>query len=482
MSNVLIENNTMIEIADAIREVKNVEDTYLPSEMPDAIRGMTVGGDNVFKDAKQVYAETRPKDWMPMPVPEDNEIYMLMNIPAGVIASLDLGVICVSDYTVEMGIMEDGVFSSKFSESIEPGGWYCNYEIFATDFSTVLDNGDRQIMVKVSGDTITEFNLYSEVAEVSARCSACETFGISNIHSLKYCSLYELNITDMNGMFNSCDSLITTPEMDTVGVTNMCEMFYACRSLITIPEMDTSNVTDMSCMFEFCYSLITIPEMDTSNVTNMHEMFECCYSLITIPEMDTSNVTDMGYMFEDCYSLIALPEMDTSNVTDMYYMFGGCHSLTAVPQLDTSNVTDMGYMFAGCTLLREIPELDTSNVTNMRSMFSNCNLVQKIPEIDISNVTAKVSIYDMFSGCWELRFVRFKPVTGYNVNRDFGIDLSHATLGHAALVDLFNSLPKLSDLASSYRIPLTLTRSYGRSELSDEDIAIATNKGWRLVL
>lgn len=44
MSNVLIEKQTMADIADAIREKLNTEATYKPSEMPDAIKSMSGTG------------------------------------------------------------------------------------------------------------------------------------------------------------------------------------------------------------------------------------------------------------------------------------------------------------------------------------------------------------------------------------------------------------------------------------------------------
>ena len=44
MANVLIDENTMSDIADAIRAKLNAEDTYLPSEMADAIGDISGGG------------------------------------------------------------------------------------------------------------------------------------------------------------------------------------------------------------------------------------------------------------------------------------------------------------------------------------------------------------------------------------------------------------------------------------------------------
>lgn len=86
---------------------------------------------------------------------------------------------------------------------------------------------------------------------------------------------------------------------------------------------------------------------------------KCGYSKATsfdgvIPFNATSNVTDMSLMFYNCQSLTSVPSFDTSKVTSMYYMFYNCQNLTSVPSFDTSNVTDMSYMFQHCQSLETI--------------------------------------------------------------------------------------------------------------------------------
>ena len=222
------------------------------------------------------------------------------------------------------------------------------------------------------------------------------------------------------GMKLGYSSFSKVPEwVDFEGVTDMNKMFYVCGNLSTIPLIDTSSVTDMTSMFDFCKSLTTIPLIDTSSVTNMHSMFNHCESLTTIPLIDTSSVTNMRSMFDHCVSLTTIPLIDTSSVTNMYYMFDSCYSLTTIPQLDTSSVTDINYMLYRCSKLT-----DLGGFVGLK-----CNL-----------------------------------------------DLSDSSLiTHDSLMNVIN---KAADVTAS---PKTLTLgSTNLAKLSDEEKAIATNKGWTL--
>ena len=260
------------------------------------------------------------------------------------------------------------------------------------------------------------------------------------------------NVTDMNGMFYGCSNLTSIPQLDTSKVTNMRCMFQACRNLTTIPQLDTSNVTDMSKMFSGLYAydatstsfymkLTSIPLFDTSKVTRMDDMFYQCYELTNIPQLDTSNVTDMYHMFYKCENLTTIPLLNTSNVTNMYGMFEGCRNLTSIPQLDTSKVTNMSSMFESCSNLTSIPQLDTSKVTNMGYMFDGCNNLKEI------------------------------HMTGMKISFDISASTNFT---ESALVEILNNL---ATVTSTKKLTMGSTNL---AKLTDEEKAIATNKGWTL--
>ena len=132
---------------------------------------------------------------------------------------------------------------------------------------------------------------------------------------------------------------------------------------------------------------------------------------------------------------------DTANVTDMSYMFRNCSKLTTIPELDTSKVTDMSYMFDSCSNLTTIPSLDASNVASFSTIFYDCS---KLTSIGLHG---------------------FKR----------SINISQTALGHDALVAFLNQA------GTAYNSSQKITMGSDKlALLSDEEKAIATNKGWQL--
>ena len=180
---------------------------------------------------------------------------------------------------------------------------------------------------------------------------------------------------------------------------------------------------------------------DTSDLTDTIEIFYNCQKLTSVPLFDTRKVTDMSSMFSYCYELTSVPSFDTSNVTNMTSMFAFCYELTSVPSFDTRNVTSMRAMFSGCSRLTSVPSFDTSNVTNMEYMFRSC---QKLETIHFINIGAN-------------------------------LDISESTLfTREALLEIIGNLKTVT---TTKRLTMGTTNL---AKLTEEDKAIATNKGWTL--
>ena len=179
--------------------------------------------------------------------------------------------------------------------------------------------------------------------------------------------------------------------------------------------------------------------INTTSLTDTISMYT--NTNITEPYLfDTSNVTNMSCMFCNCHSLVSIPQLNTSNVTDMSSMFVGCSSLVSIPELDTSNVTNMSYMFDGCSKLETIPLLDTSNVAYSDNMFRACYKLANIGGFQ----GLKVSISMNYS---------------YYITRE-------------SMLNIFNTIGEA-------RETITIRKDVA-DRLTDEDIAIATNKGWTI--
>ena len=258
---------------------------------------------------------------------------------------------------------------------------------------------------------------------------------------------------------------------------------------------DTENVVNMRYGFSTSYSdynnynkkyyypkLRSLILLNTSNVVDMSYMF---YGVTldsgTLPLYDTSKVTDMSYMFahltaRNNLNPPTIPKYNTSNVTNMSYMFAGCSSKSCIlpnPFFDTSNVVNMSYMFSTYIPLEgyynngysEIPIFNTTKVTNISYMFYHNSELLIIPAFDFSNVTDANAA---FGNCKNLE--QFLP-TGLKVS----FYLSDSTkLTREALVVVLNNLGTPTSTQT-----LTLG-STNLAKLTEEDIAIATEKNWTL--
>ncbi len=215
-------------------------------------------------------------------------------------------------------------------------------------------------------------------------------------------------------------------------------MNFHYPGLVYCPKFNLSGRTSMESFFYGCTSLVGVPQFDTSSATNFEGTFSNCTSLVTIPLLATSSATNMYGMFQNCTSLVTVPLFDTSGVTTMNSMFRGCSSLRAIPLFDTSSVTSMGYMCAESTLLVNIPLLDISNVT---------------------------STFYMFSKCWKVKVCN---LNGAKENLDFS-DTSKLEA---------DSLVYIIDNAQTVDSKTLTLGTTNLAKLTDEQIAVATAKGW----
>lgn len=344
----------------------------------------------------------------------------------------------------------------------------------------------------------------------------------SAIYMFRYCdkltSIPQLdtsNVTNMKGMFSNCTSLTTIPLIDTSNVTNMSYMFYYCRSLTSIPQLNTSNATDMSYTFAYCQQLTSIPPLNTSKVTNMSYMFQNCSNLTSIPQLDTSKVTDMSYMFSACPQLTSFPEIDTSNVTSALNMFQNCYNLTTIPQLDFRSITgSVSLLCPSCTSLVEVGDINFENATYLNGVFKSCSNLTSMGDVICPNNKMFYGSYG--SDCWvygctklqkigvidcdsvtSLQYffynniVKFTDLTDFGGCRNLGKASSVSNTNGSYFMDqlpnltyesVMNVINGLYDRASAGLSVLTLKLHANHlAMLSEDDIAIATNKGWSIV-
>lgn len=261
-----------------------------------------------------------------------------------------------------------------------------------------------------------------------------------------------------------------------VDTSYMFDSQTALTDTSEIANWDTSNVVCMDYMFYGCNKMTSVPLFDTSNVLSMDSMFRGCHKMTSIPLFDTSNVTYMSYTFAGC-PFSSVPLFDTSNATNMSYMFYNCSSLTSVPQLDMSNVTVIDSMFNGCTKLTELIDCNTKSMKTWSNWLPG--KLQKIGVIDCDSTTNVQGMLNALTDLTEMggfRNLGMQSTVSNTNSNNFLYNVPNIT--YESLINIFNLL---YDRASAGYSVLTLKLTPNQmSKLSDDDKAIAINKGWSL--
>ena len=222
--------------------------------------------------------------------------------------------------------------------------------------------------------------------------------------------------------------------------------------------------------------------MLSPDITNFQSMYSGCSTLTEAKTINTSNGTKFNNMYANCSNLTKFTEMDTSKGKTFNFFLSGCSKLTEYPNLDLSNATEVENMLQSCTGLTIIPSLYTPNVKRFGGLFNQDKNITTIGEIDGSSADYLSS---MFNYCTSLaNFGGIKDLgkgysTSYVVNySSYTLTLSSCPLTHDSLMNVIN---KLYDIATKgCRAQKLQLGSTNLAKLSEEEIAIATNKGWNV--
>lgn len=283
-------------------------------------------------------------------------------------------------------------------------------------------------------------------------------------------------------------------QFDVSQVTDMSTIFISYKGTsLDLSSWNTSNVISMGSMFESCVNItsLDLSSLNVDNVTDMSYLFNSCSALksINLTGWNTSNLTNMNSMFSYCNALTSIDDisgfrdLDMSNVTMIESMFSTCSKLTSVDlTLNAPNLTSTGNMFSSCEALTSVIINSPSNpkLTNMSFMFSYCN---KLTDLDLSNFDiSNVSDFSyMFLEAPALVNLKLKGIGEDSGISELTLDLtSCAALSKESVLYLFNNAfdREAADYTSAFTIKLNAAT---KALLTEDEIAIATNKGFTVV-
>ena len=168
---------------------------------------------------------------------------------------------------------------------------------------------------------------------------------------------------------------------------------------------------------------------------------------------------------------------------DNKYIIGGNYAFTSsykLQEIVCNNLTISGnarYTFNDNYALKRLPSIDYTAATDMQNFLTNAYSLE--PTIlDLSSATGltRLGIFGSstrrIDGLKGLTVSSSAPFSNTNSPQ---LNVSYTGLDRAALVNLFNSLPTVTDSQVC-----NITGATGANDLTAEDLAIATGKGWSI--
>lgn len=299
------------------------------------------------------------------------------------------------------------------------------------------------------------------------------------------------NLTDVGNMFNSnlCKIIPFEINMNNSTYRNMATMFAGCMYLKELPKINNAYPSSMAQMFYNCRSLKDIPEdyFDTWNFDRLH----------------TYNYAQFGYNFQNCHSLRNIPKTFTNNLwgiqtstsyTPYYYLCSNCWVLDEIKEVGVSSTPTFtsnlfSYSFQYCYRLKDLTfavnEDGTPKTAKWKNQALNLNTLGwgSNPNNFINYNTGLT--YD----------TQIVDDATYQTLKDhpdsWTMDKNYSRYNHTSAVNTINSLPDCSAYLSTTTGTNTikflgsagaLTDGGAINTLTEEEIAVATAKGWTVSL
>lgn len=209
----------------------------------------------------------------------------------------------------------------------------------------------------------------------------------------------------------------------------------------------------------------------TNDKSEFRERFHYSANIVNFPNLDTKMCKNFSYMYHRCEKEGAIfPDLDTRNGESFSYMYATTKGSRYPSYLDTSNGITFDRMFYGSNII-SLPLSDTSNGTNFNRLCDSC---YKLESAKV-NLSKAENVTNIFYNCEKLRDLIIDGIIYIS-----GIDLKRCTsLSHDSLMSVINALADYSSDTSGTTHSLVLGAT-NLAKLSDEEKAIATQKGWTL--
>ena len=306
-------------------------------------------------------------------------------------------------------------------------------------------------------------------------------------------------------------------KVSTNDITDAANMFYK-STLERIPfalNFKSTTKASLKSLFEDCEQLKEISAINNAYPDNLGNLFSSCFNIRYLPEdlgvnwnwkeVQTYNYAGIANVFSNCYSLRKIPEYFLSN-------FGGVQT--------SSSYSPYKYLVNECNSLDEINNIRLLQSTLTSNMFSStfykCFRLKNITFAINEDGTPKTvnwksqtidcqSYVGYFDNQYKSRITNYN--SGITADKEVVDDTTYQALkndpdwftgkieysryNHDSAVNTINSLPDTSAYLASAGGTNTikfkgasgsLTDGGAINTLTEEEIAVATAKGWTVSL
>ena len=318
-----------------------------------------------------------------------------------------------------------------------------------------------------------------------------------------------------NWFINKYGDKITTKD-----ITDLTYMFYMCDELTKIPfELNCKAGTSISCSSIFSYDrkLVELPKINTVKPNAMDSMFNNCEKLAEIPEN-----------YFDNWDWTAIDNATSAYTGKMSGLFYNCYSLRKFPMTVLTHGNPIGSAsysvynntFYCCYVLDEIIDMPNphynetynksgynglinSNFVNSTHRLKNFTFREMNP-VNWANQTLDLSYYVG----WSISSSRITNYSGIGTDKQVKDDATYQALkddpdwwtdnvaysryNHDSAVRTINSLPSAIEYQTANSQGANIVKFKGTAgsatdggainTLTEEEIAVATAKGWTVSL
>lgn len=433
-------------------------------------------------NAKQYREHNRNSSWPTIPLPseigeETDHIFFLVDLAVPKrFFSLSFTGATFSNITITSKYYKD---TALVKSETEPSLTSVNYEkYYATDNDAnylivevdAVRGNISQLVVGSSG-SYGYHAVDSGILEISGNCNSVKiTMNSSNtlLRTLRmeYFSFYGIYAYDSNNLYLGAYYLTG----------------YTFSALKSVPELKFANIVlRIDDMFQLSPELVSIDDtaFNGKKIDEMRYAFRECGNLINCGHINEfTSFPNLGQAFKDCHSLQYLP-------------------ISKLPH-NTSGDSNSDQIYLGCTSITDItdaysdPENDGITNINSKDIFTATNITE-LPESYVEGPNQCVS-----------EWFRYCPIVIYrgtlNGTREIKNNEAFRSCQQFRMTNITRSLDIRNDIYNRYNLytrdellwifnnglttlSTTQTLTIGATALallSDEDKAIATNKGWTL--